>query len=204
LQRRAAVARWAHNSQVAGSIPAGATGFSWERKGLAVMQGFFYLVRMFSYDLKNFKLDKGFLIIVICFGIIVAPLWFIFQFLPEIFKNYDLIKLLFLSLAIGFPITFTNFCFGSLTYFCHKRARQITTTRKAEEEDMYLMMYGAASLNIFIFYAPCINSYFTKMTTREAIRMSAILGCSFFALTCIAFVIAKYEEEKSKKPKTLA
>jgi hypothetical protein len=44
LQRRAAAARWAHNSQVAGSIPAGATGFSWERKGLAVMQGFFYLV----------------------------------------------------------------------------------------------------------------------------------------------------------------
>jgi uncharacterized protein YodC (DUF2158 family) len=55
LQRRAAVARLAHNQKVAGSIPAGATGFSWERKGLAVMQGFFYLVENNNIMADQFK-----------------------------------------------------------------------------------------------------------------------------------------------------
>lgn len=139
---------------------------------------------MFSYDLSKLTFDKGTYIAFFVFSMVVSPIWFIFQFYPELFKNTDLIKLIILGLGISIPLLLVNL-FAPLG----KRQKKLEmllaggdSDKKKAEELSYEGLFISCATTVFVIYTPCFLKFFFTFGQKGAIIISIVMNLLFLFL----------------------
>lgn len=124
---------------------------------------------MMTYDLKNISLPKALFLIIIIFSCLIAPVWYIFQFQPLLFKNTDLVKLLLLSTSIGVPLIVLN-AFIELYFNDFSKVPPERGLDRVYE----LISYGGVDC-VLILYIPSMATFFFHFTLTGAIYFSLII-----------------------------
>jgi len=143
---------------------------------------------MFETDLLKVKVPQAFAVVFFLQGALVAPMWFIFQFQPLLFKSTDLLKLVFLSLAIGVPIHIFNSMLVAT-----KALNDIFIEVKGDWTIEIALM---SCLSLSVLYLPCCVSFFHTLTFRQAVWIS--IGLEIF-YAFVAWLAAKAVKTQAKK-----
>jgi hypothetical protein len=138
--------------------------------------------------------NKKLLAITICIlSMILPPFWFIYQFYRELFYKTDLLTLLILSLANGFPVILISIAVISL----------IKKTRTTDE--WYINIILGSSLSAFTIYFPSVNFVKRYVPLKDALihyRLVAAILFSFFILYIIYQVFLAIRERYRNRIKT--
>ena len=149
---------------------------------------------MFEF-IEKLTLSKSLNIILILFGCLIAPFWFIYQFYPSIYQSNELSKVLVLGLSIGVPICL---CMTIINNFIIKPEK--SKDEKLNVELRLLLMGISSGYCGFAFYVPCIQKYlFENVSAREAIFIVLLIhagGLSFSLYTYIKRSLAKNRKLK--------
>jgi hypothetical protein len=138
-----------------------------DKDGLALTNGFTYFVQMFSYDLSKLPISRGFQILIIITGAILAPYQFIFQFANDVFNKTDTLKLLLLAGSIGIPALLLL----SLLIISAVEPRS-TFSSFSNDNERFGIFTITAGTQMLIFIAPCCFSFLLHLTQKEAILVS--------------------------------
>lgn len=94
-------------------------------------------------------------IIIIAFGCLVAPYWYLFNFSPTLIKGLDVVQLILTCEAIALPIFLLNFI---LIAIVNQRSNR-KFHRNYVDRDLSIMLSSSINLCI-LFYLPSIFVYF--------------------------------------------
>lgn len=101
-------------------------------------------------------------------GTIILPLFlFLHLFVPEIFKDYSLLKLIFLAASICFPAWLINFVLVSKIVKQYCTAKGITVN-----EQLSKLVLVNCFLSLPIMYIPCILRLFLEFERVTAIKIA--------------------------------
>lgn len=120
------------------------------------------------YDLiSKLSFTRGLNIILIVFGVLISPFWFIYQFHSSLYQSLELSKLLVLALSIGIPICLAMTVANSLTFGKIKEEDE-----KKDVELRFMIMGLSCGFCGFTFYLPiCLRYFFESITGRQAIEL---------------------------------
>jgi hypothetical protein len=143
------------------------------------------------FDLHKVPLSEGINIIgIICF-LLLPPFWYLFQFEPAIFKQFNILTLLLLSISISIPLLVIN----GITV--HKA---LDIGIENDREDELAELFFASIINLPVFYLPCLLSYFTHVSSRNALWISTLV--ELVILLSITYTILE-ENWKNRRSKRL-
>jgi hypothetical protein len=125
-----------------------------------------------DFDFSKIKHRQFVIMIVALFGVLVSPLWLLYQFAFQIFQRTDLVKLIFLALGIGLPISLLFSFFLILLLFIDNDPWAMNPTNSAID---FIFLMGCLFAGMFLYYPSFI--FFTqnpdhKYTLKEAIAIS--------------------------------
>jgi|GEM_PF-6492315 len=141
---------------------------------------------MFETDLLKVKVPQALAVVLFLQGSLVAPMWFIFQFQPLLFNSTDLLKLVFISLAVGVPVHLFN-----AFLLATKAMHDIFIAIKG---DWTIGVAAMSCLTLLTFYSPCIVAFFRPLTFRQAAWTST--GVQLF-FTLIVWLVAQAVKAKN-------
>lgn len=148
---------------------------------------------MISINLNETPFGKIIAVAFLIVGLVVAPGWFIFQFSRPIFIQLDVIKILFISIAVGAPILIFN-CI----------VEKIRPRKKSSEKSSKLDLdtLAAASINTMtILYVPCIISFNHTTTFSESVAHAISMQVVILIGNIITFI---FERRKRTIPNQAA
>jgi hypothetical protein len=108
--------------------------------------------------------------------IVVAPVWYIFQFARDIFMQVEAIKLIIISLAISVPLLYLN------TMIHMSLMGRYISKNESENEFNQRLLISPMFYLMMVLYIPCIVTYFDPLTLRNAILFSISMQCSALAM----------------------
>jgi hypothetical protein len=108
-------------------------------------------------EIKGLEYKQGVLFVTAFFGLVAAGFLIIFQFRPELIEKYDILKIIFLSLALTLPLVVIILLNIAL--------------RLPKEADRWLMIGGAMFTNVFVIYAPLLVCYLFSLRFRWFLGM---------------------------------
>jgi len=136
---------------------------------------------MLDIDLTKVRYVIIALVVLFLFSSIIAPTWYLFQFAPTIFHKYDLVKLLILSSAIGFPIVIFNSILAMLVF------EQGDTEKRHFEGEFYTGVSVGSATTIAILYLPLILTFFHHVSLIVAEITSIVAQIIFIAIWAKSF-----------------
>jgi hypothetical protein len=105
-------------------------------------------------EIKGLEYKQGLLFATAFFGMVASGFLIVFQFRPELIEKYDILKIVFLSLALTMPLVTINVI-------------QITLRpSRAEFEDKKLLIGAAMFVNVFVIYVPLLVCYLFSLRFR--------------------------------------
>lgn len=133
----------------------------------------------------------------ITFGMLIAPLWFIYQFQPDLYFTTDFWKLIFIALGISFPLQVL--LFGQILLFCYiSKDPLLTLQMKVVIEATFTVGAFATAM---VLYTPSVTKYGTHITVNEAIYECKICLYSMAIFTIGGGFITRWiRNGKAKKP----
>lgn len=144
-------------------------------------------------EINKIPLPRAIGIIAILFGALIAPYWFLFQFAPSIFNEYELIKLLLLCISIGIPVIIINFLMESLF---------TPTDEFGENPNMsgviIHLLSRAAVATAVAFYIPCAVAYWKPLPLGAGINLVIYIHIGFLVYAVLKMLLFR----KKEKPAT--
>jgi hypothetical protein len=122
---------------------------------------------MFTVDINKVPYSKSFSIVISILSAILGPLYFLYTFYNPLFLKLDILRLLLLCLAIGFPVIMVNSLLWAM----------ISKEEKPIDKVIFLLMGGIQCL--FVFYLPPCFGFYLTFDARSAINIAIgiNLGC---------------------------
>lgn len=123
---------------------------------------------MFEF-LSRLSFNKGTNIAFIIFGLIVAPFWFLFQFVPNIYTSNDLVTLLLLSICSILPIAIIEYLiFYSFVSLEKYESDAIRDAHRFSTIGLVCLWCG------LVFYIPSAGKFFFRTITQQDAIISII------------------------------
>jgi len=140
---------------------------------------------MVEVDLQKTQFTTAVAVLSIIFSLVIAPLWFIFQFDVSLFESTDTIKLLLLCPGISGPLLIINtFAIRAIL------APKVLILSHAD--------WAASGLfSSVCFYLPAVISFFHHFTLYGAITVAMFPE---FVLLAIAAVIVRQQKKNNSLP----
>lgn len=146
---------------------------------------------MFEF-LSKLSFSRGTTIMIVVFGMVISPYWFLFQFAQEIYKSNDTIQTIILSLCIGIPVCVWTFVLNLISSI-----EDFTSDDESTRTDSFFkgvaISCGLAGIS---FYLPCAAKYFDpSINQRSAISLVMAGHAGYIGSTLFSI----YKSNKKKK-----
>jgi hypothetical protein len=150
-----------------------------------------------NIDLHQIPNNKGIAIILMILSAILPPFWFMFQFALPVFKAYNLITILLLSVSVGAPILILH-CLLAFILFDYLNS---------EKHWPRLGIMGAITTFI-VFYYPSLKTLNNhQVTLASAIKISFWAEMYFLialaGVRIIVIIIASKERKREYQVETV-
>jgi hypothetical protein len=145
--------------------------------------------------IRKLSFLKGVNLLLIGFGTIVAPFWFLFQFYPGFVGSADFMKTLILSISIGTPVCLLM---SVINWWVLSKPSAIDNNILIELR--FLLMGISSAYCGFAMYAPCVFKYLKpNLQPGEAITLACCVfagGAVFSIFTLIKRGISNFKNRK--------
>jgi hypothetical protein len=147
---------------------------------------------------------------MVLFILVVAPMWYVFQFERHLFEATELFKLIAIALAVSVPITVINSgVYGYLRVLkglspdLPLDVAPIPPDAKTADGQKYEDLGSGALNTLTILYVPIILTFFISLTFRQAVFISigvqAILFVGLYKRIRKAYAAFAYRENMRRQ-----